>query len=482
MTSLSHDQAREFVQLDHLAEVDRLALRQHLMACDECRAYAAAHVYLMQNLPLRTPSARPTSDQRAAILDAAGGRRAAPRLWRPLSAVGSVAAVTFLALAFWLVLRAAGPFASQPVLPAPLATLLAPVLPQATPTPATESAPTPAATPDPRGRYVFDTVPAPSLAGNLVGEPLEQKVAVYLPPSYDNSERRYPVVYALIDDYQFYPNSLESHDSITRTGMNLALRNGAREMIVVTPNFVNALNLFNIYVNSPVSGDWESYIATDLVSYIDAHYRTLPAASSRGLLGENHTGLSALTIAMRHSDTFGAVYLQRPRVFEPGALADTAVVSPNARIGVFNLFDELSALSPEEALAWLKEWFAPGKPYLDTDFMAAIYGMAFAPTDEPPYFEYPYSDPDGPPDPEIWRKWENGLGDIPVKIEPYRDELRTLNIAMSSVDDTGTGATYLSEQLTAAGIPHALSQPGTSTIEELGREVFPFFSGALDLE
>lgn len=467
MTSLSHDQAREFVRQDYLAEEDRLALRQHLMDCDECRAYAAAHVYLMRNLPLRVPSARPTSAQRAAVLDAAAGRRAAPRLWRPLSAIGSVAAVMFLALAFWLVLRAAGPYASQPVLPAPLATLLAPILPQATPTPA--------GTPDPRGRYVIDTVPAPSLAGNLIGEPLEQQVAVYLPPSYDSSDRRYPVVYALFNDYTEFADQSGSLDGITRSGMNLALRGGAREMIVVIPNYVNALNLYNYYVNSPVTGNWEDYIAGDLVSYIDMHYRTLPAADSRGLLGETYTGLSALTIAMRHPDTFGAVYLQQPFAFEPGVLAETDPILPNARPGVIDLVDELATLSPEEALARIKEKFAPGKPYLDTDFMAITYGIAFAPAAEPPYFEYPYAAPDGPPDPEIWRKWENGLGDIPARLETYRDELRTLNIAVSS-------ATYLSEQLTAAGISHAFSQPERSTLEELGTDVFPFFSEALDFE
>jgi enterochelin esterase-like enzyme len=489
MTSLSHEQAREFIQQNHLAEEDRLALRQHLAACDECRTYAAMHVLLMRDLPLRAARAMPTAAQRAAIRAAAEGHHPVPPFWRPLSAVGGLAAILFLSLAFWFVLRAASPVADRPLLPAPWATFIAPFRPQTTPTPATAeptATPTPeaspAATPDPRGRYAIDTVPAPSLAGNVVGEPLEQQVAVYLPPSYDSTNRRYPVVYALINDYVQYANQPGTLDNIIRSGMNLALRDGAPEMIVVAPNYANALNLFNYYVDSPISGDWESYIAGDLVDYIDAHYRTLPAADSRGLLGETYTGLSALTIAMRHPDTFGAVYLQRPLVFEPGALEGHEMVSPIGRTGVLDLYNELSALSSDEALAYIKEWFAPGKPYLNTQFMAVIYGMAFAPATEPPYFEYPYADTDGPPDPEIWRKWESGLGDIPAKIEPYHDTLLTLNIAMSSVDEPGTGSTYLSEQLMAAGIPHAFSRPDTTAIEELGNAVFPFFSEALDFE
>src|SRR5215216_4110615 len=40
-------------------------------------------------------------------------------------------------------------------------------------------------------------IPAPSLANNLVGEPTERTISVYLPPSYASSEKRYPVIYYL---------------------------------------------------------------------------------------------------------------------------------------------------------------------------------------------------------------------------------------------------------------------------------------------
>jgi hypothetical protein len=475
MTSLSHEQAREFIQQGHLAEGDRLALREHLTTCDECRAYAAVHVHLWRQLPLRASRVTPTSAQRAAVLAAAAGRRAAPRLWRPLSAAGSMAVVLFLALGFWLVLRAASPVASQPTLPAPLATLLAPFLPQPTPA-ATEPVPTS----DPRGRHVIDTVPAPSLAGNVIGEPLEQQVAVYLPPSYDGSDRRYPVVYALIPG-ETTNNRMEMLESYIRSGMNLTLRNdGAREMIVVALNNVNSLNLPNLFVNSPITGDWESYLATDLVSYIDTHYRTLPDADSRGLLGDSYHGIDALTIATRHSETFGAVYLQRPLIFAPGDLEENMMVSAVARSGTIDFLDELSALSPEASLVRIKERFDVEPSHLPVLQFVIPYGMAYAPTAETavPFFEYPFVDPDGPADPEIWRKWESGFGNIPEKLQTYRDALLTLKIGVSSND----GSTYLSEQLTIADISHTFTKSETSPLEELGIEVFPFFSEVLDFE
>ena len=48
------------------------------------------------------------------------------------------------------------------------------------------------------GRFIEVTIPAPSLAGNLLGDPTEQPVSIYLPPSYDSSpNNRYPVLYLL---------------------------------------------------------------------------------------------------------------------------------------------------------------------------------------------------------------------------------------------------------------------------------------------
>lgn len=471
MSSLSHEQAREFIQQDELADEDRLSLRQHLAGCEDCRAYAAVHVHLWQQLPLRTPRAVPGRAQRQAILDAAD-RQWTPRLWQPLSVAGGLAVVAFMLLSAWLVATSTRQTASQPDLPGPLATMLAPYLSQ------------PTRTPDPAGRYVIDTVPAPSLAANIIGEQPEQQVAIYLPPSYDSGDRRYPVVYALTKDFSVDTDGVVSHAGNARFGMRMAVGEGSGEMIVVSPDITNALNLNNLYVNSPVSGDWEQYITDDLVRYIDANYRTMPSADSRGLLGEDLNGLIAFGIATRHADTFGSIYLQRPMVFHPGGLEETNMLSPAGRVGVLNLIEELSALPPEEGMDGLKVWFGPGATPQFSQIGATIYGIAFAPAaeDGAPYFDYPYDAPNGRPDPVIWLRWESGFGEIVQKIETNHDKLMTLHIAVSSADAAGKRATYLSEQLTAAGIPHSFIQPGTSALEELGKAVFPFFSEALAFE
>ena len=54
-----------------------------------------------------------------------------------------------------------------------------------------------------------------------------------------------------------------------------AFAQGANEMIVVLPDS-KTLHNGSMYSSSVTTGDFEQFIAHDLVSYIDAHYRTIP--------------------------------------------------------------------------------------------------------------------------------------------------------------------------------------------------------------
>ena len=44
---------------------------------------------------------------------------------------------------------------------------------------------------------VHSRIEGPSLAGNLLGDPSERGLFVYLPPGYEDSDRRYPAAYLL---------------------------------------------------------------------------------------------------------------------------------------------------------------------------------------------------------------------------------------------------------------------------------------------
>lgn len=149
-----------------------------------------------------------------------------------------------------------------------------------------------------------------ALEGNLEGNAVDREALVFLPPSYQKERRRrYPVVYALHGYYVGAAQwSQEIHAPQTIEG---AFALGAKEMIVVLPDS-KTLHNGSMYSSSVTTGDFESFIAHDVVAYIDARYRTLPARESRGLVGHSMGGYGAARIGMKHPDVFGSLYLMSP--------------------------------------------------------------------------------------------------------------------------------------------------------------------------
>jgi enterochelin esterase-like enzyme len=154
-----------------------------------------------------------------------------------------------------------------------------------------------------------------SLEGNLEGNAVDRDALVLLPPSYESDRtRRYPVVYALhgytIGAEQW---SKEIHVPQTIEG---AFAKGARELIVVMPDS-KTLHLGSMYSNSATTGNFEDYVARDVVAYMDSHYRTIPDRLSRGLVGHSMGGYGAARIGMKHSDVFGSLYIMSPCCLSP---------------------------------------------------------------------------------------------------------------------------------------------------------------------
>ena len=75
------------------------------------------------------------------------------------------------------------------------------------------------------------------------------------------------------------------------------------------------------------SRNYETYIAKDLVGWVDGHYRTIARRDGRGVAGLSMGGFGAMELALRHPDEFaaagshsGAIALlyRGPRPFAPG--------------------------------------------------------------------------------------------------------------------------------------------------------------------
>ena len=152
------------------------------------------------------------------------------------------------------------------------------------------------------------TIHGAALEGNLEGDTPDRGAIVYLPPSYAASPgRHYPVVYLL----HGYSSTLDRWDRRLHTTLEGAFANGAREMIVVMPD-ATTLHDGAMYGNSVTTGDWEDFIAHDMVAYMDSHYRTMPDRLSRGLAGHSMGGFGTLRNGMKHPEVFGALYALSP--------------------------------------------------------------------------------------------------------------------------------------------------------------------------
>ncbi len=149
-----------------------------------------------------------------------------------------------------------------------------------------------------------------ALEGNLEGDAVDRDVLVFLPPSYAASKsKRYPVVYAL-HGYSIGAEQWSKEIHVPQT-IEGAFATGDKEMIVVLPDSKTVHN-GSMYSSSVTTGDFEKFIARDVVAYIDSHYRTIPERNSRGLVGHSMGGYGASRIGMKYPDVFGSLYIMSP--------------------------------------------------------------------------------------------------------------------------------------------------------------------------
>ena len=148
-----------------------------------------------------------------------------------------------------------------------------------------------------------------ALAGNLEGDSPDRDVFIYLPPSYASSRnQRYPVVY-LLHGYGVTAERWISPDytNLVATADALMSAGTIKEMILVNPDAYTKHG-GSMYSASVTIGDWETFIAEDLVAYVDKNYRTIASRESRGLGGHSMGGFGTFRVGMKRPDVFVALY------------------------------------------------------------------------------------------------------------------------------------------------------------------------------
>jgi len=310
-----------------------------------------------------------------------------------------------------------------------------------------------------------------SLEGNLEGDSPDRDVAVYLPPSYAQSpDRRYPVVYFLhgysvgVDAYVKLLNLPAMADA--------AIAGGAREMILVLPD---ALTVYSgsMYSNSPTTGNWEGFLARDLVSYIDGHYRTVADRDSRGLSGHSMGGYGTIRVGMKHPEVFSALYAMSSCCLmntpsPPGAKAPAAKPAP----------------APSRAPAQSGDAPTPAPKAGGFGNVMSAQAAAWSPnpSNPPQYFDLPFKD--GQMQPLVAARWAANSPMVMVsQYIPNLKQYRAIIMDVGDKDFLRNMNVDLDKELTRLGVPHAFEEyagdHGNRVAARFQNNVLTFFSHQL---
>jgi enterochelin esterase family protein len=120
-------------------------------------------------------------------------------------------------------------------------------------------------------------------------------VQVYLPPGYDKTSARYPVLY-LHDGAEYVTRA-----SAALIADELIAEKRVAPFIIV---FIAPTDRLKEYWANDLYAD---FLATELVPLIDGRYRTRARRDARAVMGASLGGVTSIWAALRHTDTFGRV-------------------------------------------------------------------------------------------------------------------------------------------------------------------------------
>jgi enterochelin esterase-like enzyme len=124
---------------------------------------------------------------------------------------------------------------------------------------------------------------------------------VYLPPGYDGSSLRYPVIY--------YLHGLPAGPESFRTFgyVPAALEAAGFSAIVVAPQGATVADTDPEYLDLGAGQNWDTAIGVQLPQVIDATYRTIPARGARAIIGVSAGGYGAMLLGLHHLGLFSAI-------------------------------------------------------------------------------------------------------------------------------------------------------------------------------
>ena len=231
---------------------------------------------------------------------------------------------------------------------------------------------------------IIHQLESPAIVKNMMGISSLRQVEVYIPDGYNDSNLRYPVLYWIpgFEDPAYGIGYKASLDNAIKTGK-------------IPPAIIVFIDVQDgtWFLNSPVFGNWEDFLVSELIPFIDNTYRTIPDKMHRGLMGISSGGYSALVLSIRHPDTWGAIGANDPAVYSMWLMLRDEADFPQAYKPYYNLVRLIIQNLPPNFDGYANlDWRAKAVIQLAT---------AFSPNPNKPLFcDFPFSS-DGKWIPEV---------------------------------------------------------------------------------
>ncbi|WP_233498181.1 alpha/beta hydrolase [Meiothermus sp. QL-1] len=177
--------------------------------------------------------------------------------------------------------------------------------------------------------WVFEGLRSPEL-GN------QRDIRVYLPPSYRQSERRYPVLYMhdgqnLFDEATSYVGEWQVDEN-----MEALAREGLEAIVVGIPNMgLERLDEYSPFRDPRYGGGrgarYLRFIVETLKPFIDDELRTLPGRAHTAIAGSSMGGFISLCAYHLYPQVFGGAGVMSPSFwFAEGAIYHLVEKTPRA--------------------------------------------------------------------------------------------------------------------------------------------------------
>ena len=165
-----------------------------------------------------------------------------------------------------------------------------------------------------------------------------RNVLVYLPPSYDHSDRHYPVLY-MHDGQNLFDNatSFSGEWQVDETMEMLSREEQLEAIVVGVPNGGSErLNEYSPFVDAQYGGgkgnEYVQFLTDTVKPLVDASFRTLPERGNTGVMGSSMGGLISLYAFFYRADYFGFAGVMSPSLwFAKGAVYEYVESMPFRR-------------------------------------------------------------------------------------------------------------------------------------------------------